>query len=157
MVGLHDGDHPTLSPEASDSRSLEERGRTRRTKTPKCSCLKWLDTACWVSETWASSSSSGPRTSVSPALPLVPWPHGEKVKPSLLNMEQHNNPTFSIRQRQRKRRHQLKSQNVSVKTKWSHSAYAWHFIPQTPDLLRCIWKPLAIKDVSVIDQPEKCK
>lgn len=45
-------------------------------------------------------------TSVSPALPLVPWPYGEKVKPSLLNMEQHNNPTFSIRQRQRKRRHQ---------------------------------------------------
>lgn len=42
VTRLHDGDHPTLSPDASESRRLEKQGRTRRRKTLKATgpCLE---------------------------------------------------------------------------------------------------------------------
>lgn len=49
----------------------------------KCSCFKWLDTACWVSdETWASSSSSGPKNQCvpSPSLSAMAlWGKGKTI------------------------------------------------------------------------------
>lgn len=124
VTRLHDGDHPALSPDASDCRRLEKQGRTRKRKTLKATgpCLKhnrewWRDSGqtrfqypgswwnvCQPACRIKPRAGLAPGTWVSPALRLTPQAQRGKVKPPWLKTTQHNNTTFYRSWGQRRRR-----------------------------------------------------